>query len=365
MEKLSTLINHLESIAPPALQESYDNAGLITGNPNMEITGALICLDSTEAVIDEAIQLGYNLVIAHHPIVFSGMKKFSGDSYVERVIVKAIRHDIALYAAHTNLDNVAAGVNQEICNRLGLNNISILAPKEGLLKKLVTYAPVAEAEKVRAALFAAGAGAIGNYDSCSFNIPGTGTFRGNEQSNPVKGQKGAVHAENEERIELIYEAFREPQILSALRQSHSYEEIAWQSVHVTNPLQTVGSGMVGNLPEPIDYQAFLTLVKDRFNTGIIRYTEPTGKPIQKVAVCGGSGSFLLKDAIKAGADAFVTADFKYHQFFDADGRIFLADIGHFESEQFTMDLFYRILNKKFPKFAVRLTATPTNPVRYF
>jgi dinuclear metal center YbgI/SA1388 family protein len=365
MEKLSTILSHLESFAPPALQESYDNAGLITGNREMDITGAVICLDSTEAVIDEAIQLGFNLVIAHHPIVFSGIKKLNGKNYVERVLIKAIKNDIAIYAAHTNLDNVKAGVNKEICDRLGLVNTRILSPKTGLLKKLVTYAPVAAAEAVRVALFAAGAGSVGNYDSCSFNIPGTGTYRGNEDSNPVIGKKGEMRREPEERIELIFEAFRENAVLQALRAAHPYEEIAWQSHTIDNPNQEIGSGMIGELPETIDYQQFLSKLKIAFKTGTIRYTQPPERALKKVAVCGGSGSFLLQDAVNQGADAFVTSDFKYHQFFDADSRILVADIGHFESEQFTMDLFYRFLNGKFPKFALRLTEIPTNPVRYF
>lgn len=365
MEKLSTLLSALETWAPPALQESYDNAGLITGHRDMDITGAVICLDSIEAVIDEAIRLGFNLVIAHHPIVFSGIKKLNGKNYVERTLLKAIRNDIAIYAAHTNLDNIQLGVNREICDRLGLLNPRILSPKPGMLKKLVTYVPVAHADQVREALFSAGAGAIGNYDHCSFNLTGTGTFRGNTDSNPVMGIKGELHREQEERIELIFEGFREKQVLQALRNSHPYEEIAWQCFGIDNPNQQIGSGMMGEFSENIDYQIFLNKLKTTFKTGCIRYTTPPERPVRKVAVCGGSGSFLLQEALNQGADAFVTADFKYHQFFDAEGKILIADIGHFESEQFTMDLFYRFLNGKFPKFALRLTEIPTNPVRYF
>jgi hypothetical protein len=297
--------------------------------------------------------------------VFSGIKKLNGKNYVERAIIKAIKNDIAIYAAHTNLDNVQHGVNREICDRIGLVNTRVLAPKSGLLKKLVTYVPIANAEAVRQSLFQAGAGAIGNYDACSFNITGTGTYRASENANPVIGEIGEYHREQEERIEVIYEGFREKMVMSALRSSHPYEEIAYQTYGIDNPNQQVGSGMVGELPQEVDYQSFLTNLKAVFKTGCIRYTKTLSAPVKTVAICGGSGSFLLSDAIRNGAQVFVSADFKYHQFFDAEDRIMIADIGHFESEQFTMDLFYRILNGKFPKFALRLTETMTNPVRYF
>src|SRR5688572_14877452 len=204
-------------MAPLSYQESYDNAGLITGNPQMDIRGALICLDSTEAIIDEAIATNCNLVIAHHPIIFSGLKKLTGKNYVERTLIKAIKNDIAIYAIHTNLDNVNSGVNKAICNRLGIINTRILSPKTGILKKLVTYCPEDHSGKVLATLFSAGAGGIGNYDECSFSTKGTGTFRGNESSNPVVGEKGVRHNEPEDRIEVIFRAFDQQKVLRALR----------------------------------------------------------------------------------------------------------------------------------------------------
>lgn len=363
--KLSQLTAYLESLAPLAYQEEYDNSGLIVGKPDQDINQALISLDCTEAVVDEAIATGCQLVISHHPIVFRGLKKFNGKTYVERVVEKAIRHNIALYAIHTNLDNISRGVNVKIAETLGLKNCHILAPKHNLLKKLVTYVPVNHAEEVRNALFEAGAGNIGNYSECSFNAEGTGTFKGNEQTDPYVGEPGKPHLENEMRIETIYPATIESKILMALVLAHPYEEVAYDLYNLTNQNQQVGSGMIGELDEPMDEEAFLFHVKDKMRTHVIRHTAFTGKQVKKVAVCGGAGGFLLKQAVAAGADIFITADYKYHEFFDAEGQLVIADVGHFESEQFTQQLLYEIIKKKFTTFALRLTEVNTNPVKYF
>lgn len=365
VEKLANIIQQLEILAPLAYQETYDNSGLITGSPNMTITGALVCLDSTEAVIEEAIRSGCNLVIAHHPIVFSGIKKLNGKNYVERTIIKAIKNDIAIYAIHTNLDNVRNGVNKVICDRLGIKSTIVLSPKNNLLKKLVTYCPKNQADIVKSALFNAGAGFIGNYDECSFTSNGTGTFRGNELSKPVVGEKGVRHHEAESRIEVIFENQRIGILLKALRASHPYEEIAYDIYSLDNQYNDVGSGMIGEFAKPITSTAFLELLKSTMLTGCIRYTRAEKSMIQRVAVCGGSGSFLLAAAIQSGADAFVTADFKYHQFFDGEGKILIADIGHYESEQFTKELIYNYLKEKFTTFALRLSELNTNPINYF
>jgi len=363
--KLADLTSYLESLAPLAYQEDYDNAGLIVGEPGQEINQALISLDCTEAVVDEAIATGCQVIISHHPIVFRGLKKFNGKTYVERVVEKAIRHNIALYAIHTNLDNVITGVNAKICETLGLKNCHILLPKHNLLKKLVTYVPDSHAERVRNALFEAGAGHIGNYSECSFNAQGTGTFKGNEETDPFVGEPGKRHAENETRIETIYSATLESKVLMALVLAHPYEEVAYDLYTLSNPNQQVGSGIAGELDTPMDESEFLALVKEKMNAQIIRHTAFTGRGVKKVAVCGGAGGFLLKHAIAAGADIFITADYKYHDFFDADGKIMIADIGHFESEQFTQQLLYEIIQKKFSTFALRLTEINTNPVKYF
>jgi len=363
--KLSQLTAYLESLAPLAYQEDYDNAGLIVGQPEHEIHQALISLDCTEAVVDEAIANNCQVIISHHPIVFRGLKKFNGKTYVERIVEKAIRNNIALYAIHTNLDNIMNGVNSKICETLGLKNCRVLSPNHNLLKKLVTYVPLSHADEVLNALFKAGAGNIGNYSETSFNAEGTGTFKGNDQANPYVGEPGKRHLENEVRIETIYPAILESKILMALVLAHPYEEVAYDLYELTNQNQQVGSGMIGELDTPVAEEEFLYHIKERMRVHVIRHTAFTGRHIKKVAVCGGAGGFLLKHAIAAGADIFITADYKYHEFFDAEGKLVIADIGHFESEQFTQQLLYEIIQKKFTTFALRLTAINTNPVKYF
>jgi dinuclear metal center YbgI/SA1388 family protein len=365
MAKLSEITRFFETLAPLSLQESYDNAGLLTGDSSAEITSVLVTLDVTEEVIEEAIAKKAQLVVAHHPIIFSGLKKITGKNYVERTIIKAIKNDIAIYAAHTNLDSVTGGVNSKICQKLGLENCTVLQPVAGQLKKLVTFIPEAHTDKVREALFAAGAGNIGNYDSCGFIADGTGSFRGNEKSNPFVGEKGELHLEKENRFETIFPAYLQGKVIQALLNSHPYEEVAYDIYTLDNQFDKTGMGMVGTLAEPVAEKDFLTQLKETFNTGVIKHTALKGGKVKKVAVCGGSGSFLLKRAIAAGADFFVSGDFKYHEFFDAENKIVVADVGHFESEQFTKELFYELLTKKFPKFAVHLSEANTNPVFYF
>jgi len=361
---LSEITSYLESIAPLAYQESYDNSGLIVGDPNMDVKMAIISLDCIEEVVDEAIQLGANLIVSHHPIVFSGLKKFTGKSYIERVVMKAIKHDIAIYAIHTNLDNVRHGVSARMAERLGLENLKILDPKAGLLSKLQTFVPHEHAAAVRDALFSAGAGHIGNYSECSFNAEGYGTFKGNDQSNAFVGEKNIIHTEPETKVEVVFPSRLASKILKALFENHPYEEVAYEIIAIENKHQEVGSGIVGEYKEGISEADFLELLKKGLQTKLVRHTALLNKTIKKVAVCGGSGSFLLNNAIDNGADAFVTADYKYHQFFDAEGKILIADVGHYESEQFTMDLLLEKIQKKFPTFAVCLTKCNTNPVFY-
>jgi len=363
--RLAVLIKHLESYAPLNYQEDYDNSGLLTGNPDQEVTAALVALDCTEVIVDEAIAKGCNLIITHHPIVFKGLKKLTGKNYVERVIIKAIQNNIALYAIHTNLDSVQNGVNGVICKRLGLQQARILNPKAGNLKKLVTFCPTAHVTQFREVLFAAGAGDIANYSNCSFNTEGTGTFKANEGTTPFVGSHGIQHHERETRIETIFLVQDERKILLALLENHPYEEVAYDIYPLENKLNTVGSGMIGWLEQEMEATEFLAFLKARMDVTVIRHTRTTGKKIKRVAVCGGSGSFLLNNAIAAGADAFITADFKYHEFFDADGKLMIADIGHFESEQFTSDLLIDIIREKFPNFAIRLTEHNTNPINYY
>ncbi len=363
--QIKELIDFFEELAPSSFQESYDNAGLIVGNREEELKGVLIALDVTEEVVQEAIDLGINLIVAHHPIVFSGLKRFNGNNYVERTVIKAIKNDIAIFAAHTNLDSVIYnGVNSKICEKIGLDEVKILSPVKQKLQKLVVFVPVKNANEVRNAIFSAGAGVIGKYDSCSFNISGTGTFKAGIGANPFVGDIGELHQEEELRIETVVPTHLMGKVVRAMISVHPYEEVAYDIYPLENAWNEVGMGMMGNLPEAMDELEFLKKIKGIFNAGVIKYTTLKNKKIKKVAVCGGAGSFLLKDAIRAGADIFITGDFKYHQFFDAEGRIVIADIGHFESEQYTKELFYELLTRKFPNFAVHFTKINTNPIKY-
>jgi dinuclear metal center YbgI/SA1388 family protein len=358
------ITQYLEEIAPLNYQESYDNAGLIVGSLDKEISKALISLDCTEEIVDEAIANQCDIIISHHPIVFKGLKKFNGNNYVERVIIKAIENKIAIYAIHTNLDSVLNGVNGKICEKIGLINCKILSPKTGLLKKLVFFVPLKNANEVRNAVFEAGAGSIGNYSECSFNTHGQGTFKASNQAQPFVGEINKLHEENEMRVEVIYPAPAEKKIMTALWSNHPYEEVAYDIYALENNHQQVGSGMIGELETEISGIDFLHQLKEKMDLSVIRHTKILNKKIKKIAVCGGSGSFLLPKAIQAKADIFITADFKYHEFFDADEKILIADIGHFESEQFTQELLLEIITKKFPNFAVRLTGNNTNPIKY-
>ncbi len=364
MTKIKDVIASLEEVAPRGLQESYDNSGLLTGDPSDEVTGALITLDTTEQVVQEAIDSGCNLIISHHPIIFKGLKSLTGKNYVERTVIMAIRHKIAIYAIHTNLDNVRQGVNMKIAEKIGLQKLSILSPKKGALRKLVTFVPLPQKDAVTEALWNAGAGNIGNYDQCSFQIKGTGTFRPNEEANPSIGTALQYEQVTEVRLEVLVPAVHEKNILNALKESHPYEEVAYYLSAVENENQDVGAGMIGELPEIMEPDAFLALLKNNMELTTIRHTKPVGKYVKKIAVCGGSGSFLLEQAKRSSADVFITADMKYHEFFDAEDALMIADIGHYESEVFTKELIYDILSKKFTKFALQLSRIVTNPISY-
>ena len=363
--KIKEITNFLEGYASLQYQEKYDNCGLIVGSENVEAKGALITLDCTEEVIDEAIAEDCNLIIAHHPIIFSGLKKLAGNNYVERTIIQAIKNDIAIYAIHTNLDNVGNGVSAKIAEKLGVENCKILSPKKDLLRQLAVYCPSSDAEKVRNKLFKVGAGDIGNYDECSFTSVGEGTFKANEGCNPHLGEIGERHQEKEERIEVIFPKHKEQAIITAIKDAHPYEEIAYQIYILDNVYENIGSGVVGKLSKSMASAAFLELLKSTMKTDCVRYSKLVKNKIETVAICGGSGSFLLSNAKSAKADILITADFKYHEFFDADDDIIIADIGHYESEQFTKDLIYDLLIKKFSKFAVQLSKVNTNPIKYF
>ncbi len=361
---IKDVCGYLESMAPRAYQESYDNSGLIVGNPNAAVTGVLTTLDCLENIVDEAVAEGCNLVVAHHPIVFKGLKKLTGQSYAERTIIKAIKNDIAVYAIHTNLDNVAWGVNMQIADQLGLINTKVLVPKSNVLLKLTTFVPAQHKDAVVTALHQAGAGNIGNYSHCSFQLEGEGTFMPNEKANPSIGKRGTLERVSEVRVEVILPEVSKRVVLDALFRSHPYEEVAYYLSRLENEYHQIGSGMVGDLPEPVEPYAFLNSLKIKLEAKVVRHTRAGGGKVSRVALCGGAGSFLLPHAIAAGAHVFVSADFKYHEFFDAEEKIVIADIGHYESEQYTKQLLASVLSKKFTSFATTFSKTNTNPISY-
>lgn len=362
--KLKEFIRQWEEDVPLQLQAGYDNCGLIVGDPEQEISGFLTCLDCTEAVVEEAFQIQSNVIVAHHPVIFSGLKHLNQKHWVERTVRAAIKKDIAIYASHTNLDHHYDGVNRVICDRLGLKNCKVLSAQRDILFGIKVFVPLESKEKVKAAMFAAGAGKLGNYDECSFTLKGEGTFRPLANANPTSGQLGIRTTQQENLLGLICTKWVLPKVLTAMRSSHPYEEVAYELIQLDNTVHPYGAGMIGELKEEMSEADFLQMVGKKMKCVAIRHTVLRGKSIRKVAVCGGSGFSLLNDAIQSGADIFLTSDIKYHDFFEADQNIILADIGHYESEQFTIQHLIDRLKKKFPTFAAHSTGVLTNPVQY-
>ena len=365
MTKIKDITRAIEDIAPLSLQESYDNAGLVTGNDDTEVTGVLISLDVTEEIIEDAIANNCNLVVAHHPIIFQGIKKLTGSTYVERTLIKAIKNDIAIYTSHTNLDNVHNGVNAKICDKLGLIDTKVLAPMSNTLKLLTVYVPKSHTDMVRSKMNEAGGGQIGDYKDCSFTLTGQGRFRPSGDATPYTGEIGKLEIGEEEKIEMLVPKHIEGKVLSAMHNTHPYEEVAYFSIPVSNKNQQLGAGRIGKLKNPLDTQSFLTHLKKSMGLKVIRHTPLCKEKISTVAVCGGAGSFLLPFTKSAKADVFITGDFKYHEFFDAENKIIIADIGHYESEVFTKELIYEIIRDIFPNIACVLTDQNTNPITYF
>jgi len=363
--KIREIAQLIEQIAPPVYQESYDNCGLITGSFDTEVKAILLALDTTEEVIDEAIAKGCNLIVAHHPIIFKGLKKLNGKNYVERAIIKAIKNDIAIYAAHTNLDNVLQhGVNQKFAKKLGINNLSILMPKDDLLAKFFVYVPESHIDIIKNAMFEAGAGKIAEYSECSFTVEGIGTFKPSDNAHPFEGEANKRSEVTEKKIEVILPIHLINDVIKAAKHAHPYEEMAYEVVALKNTHQEVGSGVVGEFEKAMSYSDFLKLLKNSFNLEVVKHSK-WEKDIKRVAVCGGVGSFLIQQAASAKVDAYVTSDVKYHEFFDVENRYMLCDIGHFESEISTLDIFYEIITEKFPNFAVIFCSITTNPIQYY
>lgn len=363
--KLRQIFECLENQFPLFFQESYDNSGLIVGNPDNETKKALVCIDVTDRVMDEAIEHHCDLIISHHPFIFGGLQKINLSNPTGQIIGKAIKNNISLYAAHTNMDNISGGINSILCDKLGLINTEFLKPKKGILRKLVTFCPKDYSDKVREAMFSAGAGYIGNYRSCSFNASGQGTFLATENTHPFVGEINKLHYENETRIETVFPAHLEQKVIAAMLKNHPYEEVAYDIYTLENNYAKAGEGMTGFLEKELPSEAFLKMVKTTLNADRIRHSDTFPKSIKKVAVCGGAGSFLINNAIHSGADAFITSDIKYHQFFNGAENLLLIDAGHYETEQFAKEIIHDFLIKNFPKFAIRISETNTNPVKYF
>ena len=362
---VADIITFLDGLAPSALQEDYDNSGLLCGNPLADLKGVLVSLDVTEAIVEEAARTGCNLIVAHHPFIFKGLKKIQGKNWVERVLVSAIKNDISIFSIHTNLDNVLNGVNGRIADELELKNRRVLLPKKNVVSKLCVFVPVNFEDRVKSALFEAGAGAIGNYEDCSFTVQGFGTFKPNKDANPFIGKANEQHVQEESKIEMVFPTHLSALIVDALRSAHPYEEVAFDLFPLNNTFDNFGSGMIGELEAEIKQEKLLEILSGKFNPSGIRHSALSDKKIKKIGLCGGAGFFLLSNALMEKADVFITSDLKYHDFFEADGKILLVDIGHFESEQFTIDLLYDKLSQKFPTFAVRKTKIITNPVNYY
>ncbi len=362
--KIKDVIHIIEERISPVYAESFDNIGLLVGDADAKLKGILISHDTLENIVDEAVQKGMNLIVSFHPIIFKGLKSLTGQNYVERTVMKAIKHDIAIYAMHTALDNQAFGVSGILADKLGLNNQQVLQKQSDTLRQLVTYVPTADAEKIRNTLFEAGAGTIGNYAECSYNVEGTGTFKPLEQANPYVGKQGKRHYEKEERISVIYPKHLESRLLQNLFEKHPYEEVAYEIITLQNKHQSIGLGIIGELPEPVAELEYLKQLKKQLNLSCIRYSGLRSQPVKKVAILGGAGSFAIQPAKAAGADLLITADLKYHDFFQAENSIILADIGHFESEQYTKLFLFELLTKKIRNFAVALSEINTNPINY-
>jgi dinuclear metal center YbgI/SA1388 family protein len=362
---IKDLVTVLENLAHPSLQESYDNVGLITGNPLWKATGIICTLDVTEKVIEEAVAKKCNVVVAHHPIIFSGLKKITGKNYVEKTIIAALKNDIAIYAIHTNLDNVITGVNAKMADALALINRKILAPKQNQLKKLYTYIPTKYTTTLQNALFEIGAGKVGAYEECSFKATGTGSFKATHGTHPFVGKINQRHEETEDKVEFIFPIWLEGQVISTLKKHHPYEQVAYEIISLSNSHQDIGSGLIGELPKMITEKAFLQQLKSAFKLKVIKHTPLLGKKVKTIALCGGAGSFLISNALGAKADFYISADFKYHEFFDANNQLVIADIGHWESEQYTIALIFEHLRQKFPNFAVLKTRVLTNSIQYF
>lgn len=363
---IRSIINAIEDFAPRALQEDYDNSGLQAGDVTNICTGVLLALDVNKETVKEAKENNFNFIVSHHPILFKGIKSITPTSDIGSILIDAITHNISIYSAHTSLDNARFGVSYRMADKLKLQHIHTLQPQASKLCKLVVFAPTAYAESIKRALAKSGAGEIGDYRGCSYSMDGLGAYEATANAHPFIGEIGELHEEAETRIEVILPKRLLSQSLKAMLKVHPYEEPAYDIIPLLNNDAYSGSGAIGALPTPMPLKDFLQILKNVFKCPCIRHNGLNGNQlIQKVALCGGSGSFLANDAIQQGADIFVTGDVKYHDFTTINGQIVVADIGHYESEQCAKEILYDIISDKFPKLNIRQSKTENNTIKYF
>ena len=361
--KVKEITNAIEAVAPLYLQESWDNSGMQVGNPDSEVTGVLLCTDVREEILDEAIKRGSNLIISHHPLLFRGLKKIVGRTYQERIVALAIKHDITIYCAHTNMDCAVGGVNFKMAEKLGMKNVCVLDPQQGTQRKIVVFVPTEAVAEVEKAMCDAGAGRLGNYDNCSYSMSGEGHYRALDGAEPWAGKVGERHSEPEVRLEMLVHNALCGRVVAAMIKAHPYEEPAFDIIAIENGDKYAGLGVIGDV-EPQDARAFLEKVKNAFEVETLRYSGILDRNVRRIAMCGGAGAEFAGLAMSKGADVYITGDMKYHEFQGNEERIILVDIGHYESEHFTKEIFYDIISKKNPNFAVDFADTEKNQVNY-
>lgn len=365
---IKEIIDAIESIAPLPLQEEWDNCGVQVGPTDNECTGVMVCVDCTPVVVEEAIAMNCNLIVSHHPLIFGGIKQLTGKTEAERCVINAVTAGLTIYSSHTALDNSPNGISHRMASLLGLEDVDVLVPREADQLKLVAYVPVSKLDDVRLALFDAGAGAIGNYDFCSFATDGRGSFRALDGANPYVGEVSQLHFEDESRLEVLLPRWKRRDVELALRQVHPYEEPAYEFSEVVAASRPAGSGCVGHLPQPMTVAQLALFAKERFGCQAVRLSCYHGDPmvhtVRRVAVCGGAGGSFIGAVKRSGADAYITADLRYHDFVDYGKRLALIDVGHFNSEQCAKEIFYQLICEKFPNFAVHTSKNEKNPIQY-
>jgi dinuclear metal center YbgI/SA1388 family protein len=342
---VKNLIKHIETWAPPGIAWEKDNVGLQLGSTQSQITNVLLCLEVDSKVVDDAIKKRCNLIISHHPLIFTPLKSITDRDNQSDLIKKIIKNDINVFSAHTNLDFAKDGVSFQLAKKLKLQQIRFLKNLSSNQYKIVVFVPEKFVEKVASAMHIAGGGQIGDYSNCSFRIVGQGTFKGSNSTNPFVGIKGNLEYVREIRLEMIANSFDLPKILSAMKESHPYEEVAYDLYKLNNENVNFGMGAIGVLNQSMTKEEFLFYVSKSLKIKNFRYNSGKKNKIRTVAVCGGSGSDLADEAIKQNADAFITADVKYHKFQDVQNKILLIDAGHYETEIFILDELKRRIQK--------------------